>query len=131
MASATLTPYMSRIKAALELRTSSGETITVRKFLARWLSHFWLKCRVWMATRSRWARCPACGIRRKHKIKWDADVRTRDGKIGRLLHICAICTAPWSEAPVFDFKTWQVAGPLEEFDPPPNHTEAPPLEVLG
>lgn len=53
-------------------------------------------------------KCPACGTRDKHKIKF---VR----RYGRLIHICAFCEAAWGTNPLLNYAQWKVDG-LDDSD---------------
>ena len=47
------------------------------------------------------AKCPACGIRQKHKIQWVDDYQS-------VMHECARCKAHWGEKPVAKLEAWKV-----------------------
>ncbi len=46
------------------------------------------------------AKCPACGIKKPHVIKWDAITRF-------VIHSCAQCKADFAESPILPFDKWQ------------------------
>lgn len=48
------------------------------------------------------AKCPACGIRKIHSVKWSTLHQ-------QLLHTCDRCEAVWGEAPMVKADLW--AGP--------------------
>ena len=68
-----------------------------------------LRWRIAQAIRDPAAKCPACGTKTTHRIKWIPTLKWRDGKIGGILHQCAVCTAPWAEKPIVDFDSWKLA----------------------
>jgi ribosomal protein S27AE len=45
------------------------------------------------------AKCPACGHRWLHDIRFVAT-------IGRVAHLCAVCKAEWTEAPIVQAADW-------------------------
>lgn len=47
------------------------------------------------------AKCPACGIRQEHDVRWSSEY-------GMLIHVCKRCFAPWGEQPMVAAKTWAV-----------------------
>ena len=57
------------------------------------------------------AKCPGCGIRAQHDIRWSNDVSA-------LIHVCKRCFAVWSEQPVTAVEAWrtQLAASNEDVD---------------
>ncbi len=47
------------------------------------------------------AKCPACGVRTQHKMRYEAVYRA-------VIHTCARCTAQWGEQAVVKTEQWQV-----------------------
>ena len=47
------------------------------------------------------AKCPACGIRKKHKVEWAEAYE-------RVMHACSRCSAHWAESPVASIDLWRV-----------------------
>ena len=60
------------------------------------------------------AKCPACGIRKKHNIEWSEDYE-------KVMHSCARCKARWAESPVAGIDLWRVKTVME----------APKQETIG
>jgi hypothetical protein len=58
------------------------------------------------------AKCPACGVRSKHKMSWQQ-------LYASIIHTCTRCTAQWAEQPVVANKHWDVAAILAEPAPEP------------
>jgi len=46
------------------------------------------------------AKCPACGIRAEHGVRWGESV-------GALVHVCKRCFAVWTEQPMVDASKWR------------------------
>ncbi len=46
------------------------------------------------------AKCPACGIRAEHDIRWAEQV-------GALVHVCKRCFAVWTEQPMISAAQWK------------------------
>lgn len=55
----------------------------------------------YLAQVSETAKCPACGVRAKHKIQW-ADVYQA------VMHECGRCKAHWGEKPLVKLEAWFV-----------------------
>jgi hypothetical protein len=47
------------------------------------------------------AKCPSCGIREKHELRWVDPYE-------RLFHVCGRCHAAWAEAAIVDARSWKV-----------------------
>lgn len=48
------------------------------------------------------AKCPCCGIRAPHVAKYNES-------LGKLVHLCAACGAPWAEDCMVNPERWRVA----------------------
>lgn len=55
------------------------------------------------------AKCPACGIRKKHDVHWNEALRM-------VLHTCARCGANWGEQPIVQADLWS-PNPQEQREP--------------
>ena len=44
-------------------------------------------------------KCPACGVKQLHEMKWSFELRA-------LAHLCGVCGATWAEPPVLDVGVW-------------------------
>lgn len=53
------------------------------------------------------AKCPGCGIRKKHEIKWVPQLEKE-------LHECGQCHAVWGDDPVLPIERWRVGLEPEE-----------------
>jgi len=47
------------------------------------------------------AKCPACGIRKEHSVKWSPEYE-------RVIHICSRCEAAFAESPIASIDLWRV-----------------------
>ena len=65
-----------------------------------WVRAWLLKLSIHLFERiSTTAKCPACGCREEHKIKWRA-------AFGKVLHFCGRCEAVWGELPIVQAADW-------------------------
>lgn len=61
------------------------------------------------------AKCPACGIRAEHDVRW-SDVASA------LIHVCKRCFAVWSEQPLVDAAQWRTQLVASSDDTSPDGT---------
>ena len=91
--------------------------LTPALFLLRLVLTAWLWIRVYLMRGyirvfldrriSNRQKCPACGIRQKHKIKWDPDYEC-------VMHFCGHCEAKFPTPPVQNINTWRVGTTFAE-----------------
>lgn len=53
------------------------------------------------------AKCPACGIRQQHDIRWSTEH-------GALIHVCKRCFAAWGEQPMVTAKSWAMSVVMQD-----------------
>lgn len=66
------------------------------------------------------AKCPACGMRKRHEIRWSLDFKA-------LIHACKLCGANWTEQPIVKADAWVAVTIVEE--QPGVREERPPMTV--
>ena len=69
------------------------------KAIVRWFIRHFIVPHIDLIDRK--AKCPACGIVRKHKIAFSE-------KHGAIVHNCEQCGALWGQAPMVSWNAWKV-----------------------
>jgi len=88
-------PLKTMVRAAWYLSTWPVRWIAghITALLLRLYVHF-------MVQANSKAKCPACGIRAEHEVRW-SDVASA------LIHVCKRCVAVWSEQPMVNVAQWR------------------------
>lgn len=110
----TLPAGPGRLKRLLERfsRAWMGRYRELRFWINRWWVHYFLQV-------DPKAKCPACGVRRKHKIVYST-------AYGALVHQCSFCSAAWGERPLVQSTSWAVAMPELSPEEQQQQQERPP-----
>lgn len=100
------------------LQFANSAFLLVLVFFVRLVARFWNSSRMlwaWLlriyvhycVQASTEAKCPCCGVRETHQIRWS-------DALGILVHVCTRCRAVFSESPLVAADKWRVNLVIEE-----------------
>jgi|SRR5579859_8012930 len=108
-------PAMEPISAALVLRTVWAVVRTLLLLVGHQTVHAVRRARAvllrayvyYCVQASSAAKCPSCGIRAAHEMRWNQ-------LVGALVHVCKRCMAVWTEKPMVQAEAWSTRLVAEE-----------------